>query len=321
MPPVSRIDLSRRRFVLSGSALTLLGACSATQWPAGSSARAHTRSDATFPRAQRALEIIEESTDGRIGVAAINLADGSVLMHREHERFAMCSTFKWLLGAVVLQNVENGTEQLNRPISWTADDLISWSPITKPLVEASDSGTATLSVGELCHATLSISDNTAANLLLDTMGGPQGLTQAVRAFGDNVTRLDRYEPELNENAPDDVRDTSTPHAMLALMQTVLFGSVLSMASTAQLKEWMMANVTGNSRLRAGLPEKWTVGDRTGTSSNNANNNLAFAIAPADSIPANGPLLIVSFTNAPNPMTPEANVVHARIARLISNTLL
>ncbi len=233
----------------------------------------------------------------------------------------MCSTFKWLLGAVVLQKVEQGTEQLNRKITWTADDLVFYSPITKPLVEKSNTGIATLSISELCHATLSTSDNTAANLLLNTMGGPAGLTLAVRGFGDRTTRLDRYEPQLNENAPNDPRDTSTPLAMMGLMQRILFGDVLTQVSKETLKDWMIANVTGKTRLRAGLPENWTAGDRTGTSEKDANNNLAFATAPAGTAPVNGPLLIVSFTNAPNPTSAKANEVHARIARVISTALI
>lgn len=308
-------NITRRWFVLAGASLPLLSACSS---------RPLASKDASPRRKTEPLsliESIERDTSGRIGVAAINLTTGSTLLHRENERFAMCSTFKWLLGAVVLKKVEQGTERLNRAITWAADDLVFYSPVTKPLVEKSSAGIATLSIGELCAATLRTSDNTAANLLLDTMDGPAGMTQAVRAFGDRVTRLDRYEPELNENAPNDPRDTSTPLAMMNLMQKVLFGDGLTRASQDVLKDWMIANVTGNTRLRAGLPKGWTVGDRTGTSEKNANNNLAFATPPVNETPANGPLLIVSFTNAPNPTTAAANEVHARIARVVSSSLI
>ena len=191
MPPNYRRIVSRRWFVLAGASLPLLSACPTIRPTAVEESRRLVISEA-----QTSLQTIEKNTNGRIGVAAINLANGSVLLHRERERFAMCSTFKWLLGAVVLQKAEQGTEQLNRKITWTADDLVFYSPITKPLVEKSNTRMATLSVGELCHATLSTSDNTAANLLLNTMGGPAGLTQAVRDFGDRTTRLDRYEPQL-----------------------------------------------------------------------------------------------------------------------------
>lgn len=308
---------SRRWFLTAGTALPLLGACSSSlQTPAE-------RTVASLPddKARESLRTIERSTGGRIGVAAINLATGKRLAHRADERFAMCSTFKWLLGAVVLFRVEHGEERLNRPIQWSASDLVTYSPVTQPPVGNSPDGRATLSVGELCRATLRTSDNTAANLLLDTMGGPSGLTGYLRRFGDPVTRLDRYETELNQNAPGDPRDTSTPYAMLGLMQRLLFGDGLTPDSQTMLRDWMIANETGATRLRAGLPRGWTVGDRTGTSNNDANNNVAFAIAPGNHERNAGPLLVVSFIDAPNPMSKRTDAVHARVAGVVAGTLL
>ncbi|MFK8031481.1 MAG: class A beta-lactamase [Gammaproteobacteria bacterium] len=306
-----KTHFSRRRFLLASASLPLLSACGHSE--------CCTSNTGAIRQAQDQLIEIERGTGGRIGVAGANLHTGITLSHRQDERFAMCSTFKWLLAATILRKVERGEESLERTLSWTAEDLIVWSLVTKPMVETSGS-IGRLSIGELCSATMRTSDNTAANLLLETVGGPAGLTQAIRKMGDRVTRLDRTEPSLNQNRSGDPRDTSTPMAMLSVMRDALYGEILQSESQGILKKWLVSNETGTTRLRAGLPTGWLVGDRSGTSSNNANNNVAFAEPPAGT-PPNGPLLIVSFTNAPNPTLKEANAVHAHIARVISDALI
>ncbi len=254
------------------------------------------------------MEAIEARRGGRIGVAARDLATGRTLTHRADERFAMCSTFKWMLGGVVLARVDEGRESLDREIEIREPDMVFHAPTTKKAVGSR------LTVGQLCAATIANSDNPAANLLLDTMGGPDGFTQALRDLGDGVTRLDRYEPELNANTPGDPRDTTTPLAMTDAMERFVFGEVLSAQSRLTLRDWMLGAVTGDGRLRAGVPDSWALGHKTGTSSRDANNDVGFALPPTDS--GRRPIVIVSFSDGPGALEPAAEGAHADVARAV-----
>lgn len=194
------------------------------------------------------LKALEARSGGRLGLSVREAGGREILAYRGGERFALCSTFKALLAAVVLARVDAGQEQLARPIPFGEADLLDHAPVTRKHVKE-----GRLSVEALCQATVEISDNTAANLLLDTLGGPAGFTRQLRAWGDATTRLDRDEPELNENAPDDPRDTTTPTAMTATLKTLLVDDALKPASRERLTAWMMASPTGAPRLRAGFP--------------------------------------------------------------------
>ncbi len=211
---------------------------------------------------------LERRNGGRLGVAAFDTASGRRIGHRSEERFPMCSTFKFLAAAFVLARVDHGEERLDRRIVYSTQDLVTYSPITKDHV-----GPAGLSVAELCDATMTLSDNTAGNLLLASFGGPAGLTAYARSLGDQTTRLDRIETALNEGLPDDPRDTTSPIAMLGTMQRLLLGDALSAASRDRLTSWLIANKTGDKRLRAGMPG-WKVGDKTGTGGNGSANDIA-----------------------------------------------
>lgn len=257
---------------------------------------------------------LERSTGAEIGLAAIDTRSGRTISHRGDQRFAMCSTFKWLLGGILLQRADRGLEDMARRLTFNQSDLVYHSPVTRDHL-----GEAGMSIAELCEATIQTSDNTAANLLLAELGGPSGFTDLVRESGDPATRLDRLEPFLNENAPGDIRDTTTPVAMATLMQDYLFGSALSDQSRELLRAWMIGANTGLDRLRAGFPQGWTGGDKTGTSSNRANNDVAFAIPPVGSGAA--PIIIVSLTNVAEPISVDANALHARIARKVFDVLV
>lgn len=256
---------------------------------------------------------IERRSGGQIGVAAFNVRTGAALTYRSDERFAMCSTFKWLLGGLILQRVDRGIEDLERRLPFDSSDLVFHSPVT----EAHADGRG-MSVGDLCEATIKTSDNTAANILMETLGGPSGFTQSLREMGDRVTRLDRLEPYLNENAPGDLRDTTTPMAMANLMREILFGTRLSDGSKDMLHDWMIGASTGLDRLRAGFPEGWRGGDKTGTSSNRANNDVGSALPPAGF--AGDAIIIASYTNVPDPLDGAANAVHSEIARHVIGRL-
>jgi beta-lactamase class A len=212
---------------------------------------------------------IEQRTGARIGVAALDTGSGKGLDYRSEERFPMCSTFKFLAAAAALKRVDDGQEKLDRFITYGANDILEYAPVTKAHLK--DGG---MTLGALCAAAIEQSDNTAGNLLLDAIGGPAGLTKFVRGVGDEMTRLDRKEPELNSAIPGDERDTTTPAMMCANMQRLLLGNVLSESSRYQLEDWLQHNETGALMIRAGVPKTWTVGDKTGRCANGATNDVA-----------------------------------------------
>jgi beta-lactamase class A len=212
---------------------------------------------------------IEQRTGARIGVAALDTGSGKRLDYRSEERFPMCSTFKFLAAAAALKRVDDGQEKLDRFITYGANDILEYAPVTKAHLK--DGG---MTLGALCAAAIEQSDNTAGNLLLDAIGGPAGLTKFVRGVGDEMTRLDRKEPELNSAIPGDERDTTSPAAMCANIQRLLLGNVLSESSRYQLEDWLRHNETGALMIRAGVPKTSTVGDKTGRCANGATNDVA-----------------------------------------------
>ena len=195
---------------------------------------------------------------------ALDLETNRTLGENPDMHLPMCSTFKWLLAAATLSRTDYGREHLGREIAFSRKDLISASPAVKDALAASKTAHASLSVGELCAATVSLSDSTAANLLLKRLGGPAALTHWLRDHHDPVTRLDRYETALNRVPMGDLRDTTTPRAMVSNLQNTLYGNNLSPASQAQLLKWLLATTTGPKRMPAGLREGWRIGHKTGT---------------------------------------------------------
>ena len=255
---------------------------------------------------RRAVEALERDSRGRLGVAVLDTGTGRRFAWRGDERFAMCSTFKLPLAAAVLATVDAGREQLDRAIAVPMGDL----PPTSPFTETRRGGTAT--VAELCEATMTQSDNGAANLLLPIIGGAPGFTRFARRQGDPVTRLDRMEPMMNMVPPGDPRDTTSPRAMLALVRRLALGPALSPASRERLVGWMVNNKTGARRLRAGLPPEWRVGDKTGASGRGNDNDVAILWPPA-----RPPILIASYLAESSLPFPESNAIHARLARLLA----
>ena len=220
---------------------------------------------------------IERKVGGRLGVAVLREDGRSVAAHRGDERFPMCSTFKLLLAAGVLARVDKGEERLERGVAYSKDDLVTYSPVTGPRADA-----GSMTVSELCEAAVTQSDNTAANLLLASVGGPARLTLFLRSLGDSVTRLDRIEPHLNEAAPGDPRDTTSPGAMAATIRALLFGRALSQPSRDRLTLWLRSNRTGNERLRAGLQPGWTAGEKTGSGERGTTNDVGVLWSPRGS---------------------------------------
>lgn len=244
---------------------------------------------------------------GRLGVAALDVASGRRLGHDQHSRYAMASTFKWLLAAAVLAESDRGALSLDEDIAFGPADIISHSPVT-----GAHLAEGRLPLVRLCAAIVETSDNAAANLLLARIGGPAGLTAFIRRFGDRATRLDRIELDLNSNLPGDSRDTTSPAAMIGLMRTLLLGEALSAQSRARLVGWMESSVTGRERLRAGLPGGWRAGDKTGSGMNGAINDVAIAWPPGG-----GPILIACYQNQGDADAATRNAVHASVARAVA----
>jgi beta-lactamase class A len=244
-----------------------------------------------------------------VGVYAFDTGSGRELAHRADERFAMCSTFKWVLAANILALIDGGRLSLQERVSYGPQDLLEYAPVARDHV-----GEGFMTVEALARAMVVISDNTAANLLLAKVGGPAGFTQFARSMGDDVTRLDRDEPSLNSNLPGDPRDTTSPRAMLGLMRRALCGDALSNASRELLSAWLRDCETGKSRLRAGLPVAWIVGDKTGTGNRGATNDVAIATPPG-----RAPILIAAYLSESTAAPAALQAAHAQIARLVAQT--
>lgn len=222
---------------------------------------------------------IEKALGGRIGVSALNTADGARIRHRSDERFAMCSTFKAALAGAVLARCDHGELVLSQQIKFGESDLLPNSPRT-----AAHLREGALTIEMLCAAAVEVSDNTAANPLLSLIGGPAQLTAFFRSIGDNVSRLDRMEFDLNSNLPNDPRDTTTPDAMSGNLKSLLVDrEVLSAASQNRLTNWMLNEQNGRNRTRWGLPPVWRVANKPGSSADNAGatNDIAVAWPPGD----------------------------------------
>lgn len=225
------------------------------------------------------LAAIERQHGGRLGVAVRDLAQGRAAEHRGHERFPLTSTFKLPLAGAVLARVDAGAERLDRRIAFTREDVVTWSPVTE-----AEAGGPGLTVEALLAACLTISDNTAANLLLDALGGPPALTFYLRGLGDDASRLDRRETALNEGRPGDPRDTTTPRAILGSLHALALGDALSPGSRARLLGWMRANRTGGPLLRASLPSGWAAADRTGAGGYNSRSVIGLLFPPGGRAP-------------------------------------
>jgi len=262
---------------------------------------------ARYASQREGLSDIEQRLGGHLGVAAIDLHSGHRLEYHAIDRFPMCSTFKLLAVAVVLHRVDRGDEHLDRRISFGEGDLLEYAPVTRAHVQEGG-----MTLGDLCAAAVEQSDNTAANLILGTLGGPPAVTQYARALGDPVTRLDRTEPALNEAAAGDERDTTTPAAMLGDMRAILTDDALSPVSRDRLTGWLVASTTGAARLRAGLPTGWKAGDKTGTGRNGASGDLVIAWSPGRQ-----PILIAAYVLSPGRADAQRDAAYADVARFVS----
>ena len=229
--------------------------------------------DAAAQELKSVVATWEKSLEGRIGIMLRDTSENWEVALRAQERFPMSSTFKSLLCGAVLAHVDAGHEDLGRRIRYAEKDLVAHSPVTEQHL---DTG---LTIAELCKATITVSDNTAANLLLETIGGPAGLTGYLREIGSKTTRLDRWEADLNQAMPGDPRDTTTPADILKTLERFLYGGVLKPESAAQLRQWMIDDKVAETLIRPHVPDGWVIGDKTGAGGHGTRGIVAFLETP------------------------------------------
>lgn len=282
------------------------------EWLAGALAAAIATTMASGARAANAdksLKRIRERVGGRLGVHALDSQSGKRWGIDEGSRYAMASTFKLPLAAALFWQVDRKAFTLDHSLGIASKDLLPNSPAVEAKLAA---GVDSMTIHELCRAAVTQSDNAAANILLNGIGGPSALTDFFRTIGDEITRLDRQEPALNQNVPGDQRDTTTPRAMVDSMLRIFTQDVLSIPSRALLIDWMIASRTGMDRVRAGLPKSWNAGDKTGTGENGAFNDLVVAYPPS-----RRPVFVAVYMSGSKLGPKELAAAHAEIGTLIA----
>jgi beta-lactamase class A len=296
--------IDRRTFLAASAGAVLATGCRAAA-PAGETAPAQAAIDA-----RERFEAIRATLGpgGRLGVAAIDTGSGRELRFDADSRYSMASTFKFPLAGAVLAHVDRGEISLEEKLPIPPGKLLDNSPVVERYREE-----GSLSVVRLCSAIVELSDNSGANMLLRRIGGPEALTRFIRDCGDKVTRLDRYEMELNSNLPGDPRDTTSPAAMASLARTLVLGDRLSEQSRRHLSTWLTKAVPGPDRLKAGLPSPpWLVGHKTGTGANGAVNDVAIAWRSGKK-----PVVIASYQSGGTADRPARFAAHAAVGRLVA----
>ncbi|MCM2416868.1 class A beta-lactamase [Streptomyces sp. RKAG293] len=301
-----------RRAVLGGLAvLTVLplAACGSGGTPTSPAPSATaSRPDPAAKPSVGDLQRLERTYGARLGVYAVNTGNGRELAYRDTERFAYASTFKAFAAAAVLRKYS--LAGMDKVIKYSHDDLLDHSPVT-----ARHTGTG-MTLRELCDAAVRYSDNTAANLLFDALGGPKGLAAALAQAGDTATRVERREPDLNEWTPGATRDTTTPRAWAGNLRAYVLENALGNDERAQLTKWLRTNTTGDELIRAGIPKGWTVGDKTGGGGVYAVRNDIAVVWP----PNAAPIVMAIMTNRGTKNAPYDNKLLAEAASVIARKL-
>lgn len=258
----------------------------------------------------KTVKKVADDIEALVGFAAYDLESGQRWEYHADQRFAMSSTFKTLACAALLHRVDTGQANLARKVNVSESDLVTYSPITEKYADGE-----AMTLSNLCEATLTTSDNTAANLVLRELGGPEAVTSFARRLGDDVTRLDRWETELNEALPGDNRDTTTPNAMVRNLQALLLGDALSEPSREQLRDWLEGNQVADGLFRAAVPEGWVVADRTGAGGFGSR-SITAVIWP----PERQPIVVALYLTQTDASFEERNAAIAEIGEAIVLTV-
>jgi len=257
------------------------------------------------------LRRLEQQHGARLGVFAHNVRTRKTLTHRADERFPICSVFKTLTAGAVLRDLDRDGEVLARRIHYTRADLVDGAPITGTAEHLANG----MTVAELCDAAVRYSDNSAANFLLRLLGGPTAITRFARSLGDRVTRLDRWEPELNSAEPGRITDTTSPRAVGGDYGRLVLGEALNRRDRELLTHWLLNNTTGANRIRRGLPGTWTVGDKTGSGSYGTTNDVGIAWTPEGA-----PIVLAVLSTTPDQDRPWDDALIAGAAALVADVL-
>ncbi|MFJ9695974.1 class A beta-lactamase [Kitasatospora sp. NPDC101183] len=305
---------SRRGLLAAGAAAaSAVALTAAAAGPAQAAAGRGATGVAVPGEVGRRLAELEREHGARLGVHARNLRTGRTVAHRADELFPMCSVFKTVAVAAVLRDLDRDGEFLARRLHYTeADTTASGGAPVTGLPQNLAHG---MTVGELCAAAIDHSDNAAANLLLRELGGPTAVTRFCRSIGDGITRLDRWEPELNTAEPDRVTDTTTPRAIARTYRRLLLGRALEPADRRRLTGWLLGNTTSAHRFREGLPADWRLADKTGSGSYGTANDAGVTWTPSGA-----PIVLVVLTTRPEPTAPRDEALVARTASLLAATL-
>ncbi|MDB5929546.1 MAG: putative beta-lactamase [Polaromonas sp.] len=285
---------NRRAFLAATPVLLFSSGCAS--WAAQNQSVSH---------ATAQLEQLEKTLAGRLGLFALDTASGRELGYRAEERFPLCSTFKVLAAAGVLAKSAQSPGLLQRRIAYQPGDLVSYSPITSRHVGQG------MTVAELCAAGLQYSDNTAGNLMIGMLGGPEGVSAYARSMGDTAFRLDRWETALNSALPGDPRDTTTPVAMGRSLHRLVLGNALPAPEREQLRQWLLGNTTGSARIKAGIPADWRIGDKTGGGDYGTANDIAVLWPPG-----RAPVVVAIYTTQRSQEVAARNDVLASAARTV-----
>jgi beta-lactamase class A len=299
-------QMSRRGLLVGAAALMCGGRASlaAVEANAAPGAERHEKGDAAIR-----LSALEKREGGRLGVEAWDTGSGRRIQHRSDERFGMCSVFKFLAAGAILKRVDEGAEHLDRRLEFSASDLMEYAPVAKEHLKE-----GALTLDEACAAAVQWSDNTAANLVLKSLGGPAAVTAFIRSTGDQITRLDNIEPALNVVSPGDEHDTTTAASMVALLNSVVLGKVLSEASRSHLEGWMLDAKVGEHRLPAGVPTGWRIAHKTGTWDDQTND--VGIIWP----PNRPPIIIAALYHRKDTRREQREKVLAEVARIATTSL-
>nr|WP_040834131.1 class A beta-lactamase [Nocardia brevicatena] len=297
------IPFDRRRFAAAALAVSTLSAATACGSHTGTTVATDSADATAQVVANRTFTDLEAEHGARLGLFAIDTADGHSVAYRDGERFPMASTFKGLACGALLHEHPLSSGFFDRTIHYPRTDLVENSPVTE---KHADTG---MTVAALCDAAITVSDNTAGNQILKLLGGPAGFTAFLRTLGDNISRLDRWETELNTAIPGDERDTTTPAALAADYRTLVVGDSLAEPERAQLTSWLVASTTGGNRIRAGLPADWTVGNKTGSPAYGSALDVAIAWPPG-----RAPVVITVLTTKSEQDAEPDNALVAAAAR-------
>ncbi|MFF7122198.1 MULTISPECIES: class A beta-lactamase [unclassified Streptomyces] len=296
--------LPRRRLFKAGLALTT----TAVVAPVAGAPAAAAAPDAATADPHTELSDLERRYGARLGVFARNVRTGRTVAYRAGERFAMCSTFKAFAAAAVLRD-RGGCAPLDKVINYPPSDILPNSPRTEEHLATG------MRVGDLCAAAIQYSDNAAGNLLLRQIGGPAGLTRFFRSLGDRVSRLDRWETDLNTAIPGDLRDTTTPEAVGRSFERLTLGRALDGAGREQLVTWLKGNTTSARRFGAGLPRGWVLGDKTGTGDYATANDIGVAWTTRGT-----PVVLAVLSTKAEKDAPVDEALVADTARVLARTL-